>query len=67
MGEIYSTASRVITYIGPERDRSGLAIEFARQLRDRAEPGMDSSSLPPLSDHRWPALRSLLLRSWVST
>lgn len=73
MGSIYRKASRVITYIGPERDGSLGAIQFAGALHHHAarrdsplrEEDLADAGLPPLSDPQWPALRSLLLRPWV--
>lgn len=73
MARIYRRASRVITYIGPERDGSLGAIKLAGVLRQHAamrdsplrEEDLAGAGLPPLSDAQWPALRSLLLRPWV--
>lgn len=80
MGEVYRKATRVVTYTGPERDGSSMAIEFARYLYhyatsrrgEKSDPRLHSTDqleelgLPPISDPRWPALRTLLLRGWVS-
>lgn len=79
MGTIYRSATRVITYIGPERDNSSLAIEFAQNLRQYAlsrdgdpdprlhlEHELVSVGLPPISDPLWKALKALLQRGWVS-
>jgi hypothetical protein len=71
MGPIYRQAAQVVTYIGPERDDSSSAIEFASQLYnhvwDRRGNVTTSYQLPPESDPRWAALRALILRTWVST
>lgn len=67
MGEIYRTASRVVTYIGPESEGSDVAIEFARRISENfTDQGTGPLNLPQLSDPGWAALRSLLLRTWVS-
>ncbi|KAK4463253.1 ankyrin and HET domain-protein [Cladorrhinum samala] len=80
MGEVYRKAVRVVTYTGPERDGSSMAIEFARYLfnyaisrrGENSDPRLHSTDqleelgLPPISDPRWPALRTLLLRGWAS-
>lgn len=80
MGSIYRQAQRVITYIGPEGDKSSLGIEIASHLRRygasslllRArissgtpeEPGV--SEFPPEGDdYRAAAVRKLVLRGWV--
>jgi hypothetical protein len=62
MGSIYRKASRVITYIGPERNDSLGAIKFAGVLRHRTamrdsplrEKDLADAGLPPLSDPQWP-------------
>jgi hypothetical protein len=71
MGRIYRNATRVITYIGPERDDSDIAISFARTLQqyvmDDNLPLLSGGyALPPLSDGPWTALKALVLRTWVS-
>lgn len=79
MGQIYRKASRIITYIGPEKDASSIALEHAEYLLKYAllrwghpDPRLHNTEefanigLRPISDPRWPALRSLLLRGWVS-
>ncbi|KAK3365567.1 heterokaryon incompatibility protein-domain-containing protein [Lasiosphaeria ovina] len=71
MGAIYRTAARVVTYIGPERDGSTMAIEFAQDLAEDAmlrgqEALVTDFPLRPVSDPHWPALRALLLRTWPS-
>lgn len=78
MGSIYRRATRVITYIGPERDDSTIAVDFARQLCRHVEsrsyrsmdggnpnPALVDPALPPLSDSRWRAVKLLTLRTWV--
>lgn len=77
MGEIYRQARRVITYLGPERDNSALAIAFARELQHHVQTtnhGFHAGgqpvpaahpTLPPVSDIRWAALKALVLRTWV--
>jgi len=79
MGMIYRRSARVITYIGPERDGSSAAIEFARSLVASSSPrrydrdqqlfspaGFANIGLPPEDDMCWNALKDLLLRGWVS-
>jgi hypothetical protein len=78
MREIYSKASRVIAYISPEYDDSSLAIEFAHTLQNVCQslyptyPGFNSEGeleeigLPRISDPRYAALKSLILRDWSS-
>jgi hypothetical protein len=79
MGTIYRNATRVVTYIGPEKDDSSLAIEFAQDLRQYAtsrdgnpDPRLHlvdelvNVGLPPKSDPLWTAVKALLQRSWVS-
>jgi len=49
MGSIYRRAERVVTYIGPERDNSSLAIDFAKS--DFESPHSSDKhrpSLPPV-------------------
>lgn len=78
MTHIYRYATRVVTYIGPERDNSTAAISFARTLCRHAEnrytgddrprspeTRLTRSSLPPESDPRWEAVKALTLRTWV--
>lgn len=78
MTHIYRYATRVVTYIGPERDGSTEAIHFARTLCRHAvgEFARDLSlespatriaslSLPPESDPRWKDVKALTLRTWV--
>lgn len=72
MSQIYRSATIAITYIGPARDNSDLAIPFARMLQQCAEltggnqPFFSGRyALPPLSDPRWAALKALILRTWV--
>lgn len=78
MGDIYRTASQVITYIGADRDNSRAAIELASALRDHAlgdfgGPNQNTSEdlvkagFPPPTDSAWEDLHSLLQRSWVSS
>lgn len=74
MGVIYSKAYRVLTYIGPEKDGSAIAIDFAYELLHQHESGEISDpvsgdnpvdlGLPPLSDPRYLALKKLILRGW---
>jgi hypothetical protein len=76
MKEIYSKASRVITYIGPEYDDSSNAIEFALTLQNVCQSlyptypdfhsveDLEKFGLPPISDPRYAALKSLILRGW---
>jgi Heterokaryon incompatibility protein (HET) len=79
MGTIYRSAMRVITYIGPDKDDSFLAIEFAQNLRRYAmsrdedpDPRLHlveelvNVGLPPISDPLWKAVKALLQRGWVS-
>jgi len=79
MGSIYRNAIRVITYIGPETDGVKEAIAFARYLTAFSNSGIYSTDarfhmpgevldlgLPPMDDPRWPGLKQLLLRQWVS-
>ncbi|KAI1127208.1 ankyrin and HET domain-containing protein [Nemania abortiva] len=70
MGSIYRNATQVVTYIGPERDDSSIAIAFASQLYnhvcDRRDRIATSEQLPPESDPQWAALRALILRTWAS-
>lgn len=75
---IYRRASRVITYIGPEKDESSDAIKLGSALRVYAMPGRGAPSrstpedlvnagFPPLWDPSWQALQRLFLRTWVSS
>jgi len=76
MGTIYRAASRVVTYIGPESEDSSAAIQFGRELikfhilnpvkdpRLHLPNEVHHIGLPPISDPRWQALKSLLLRGW---
>lgn len=73
MGDIYSTASRVVTYIGPRAGDSAAAIAFARQLRSQVGRRNDFAGKWAETEHQglvasdpiWAALRSLLQRGWV--
>jgi hypothetical protein len=77
MGKIYSNAKRVVTYTGPEKDNSSLAIDFALELvqqvtsgsgrqkkRSVTEADILEPGLSTKSDARCAALRRLLLRGW---
>jgi hypothetical protein len=80
MSTIYRLASRVITYIGPEAEDSAIAIKFAMHLlsfycenpaaisdpRLHMPHQVHQLGLPPISDRRWQALKTLLLRGWSS-
>ncbi|KAK3331783.1 heterokaryon incompatibility protein-domain-containing protein [Cercophora scortea] len=70
MGNVYRTASRVVTYVGPEKEGSAMAIEFASTFFKLAVPPdgkgaeatlertiIKKTDLPPVSDPRWLALR----------
>lgn len=75
MGTIYRRASRVITYIGPERDASAegvaLAANLLRAVEMRAKvdlqdaSGLSNASLPPITHRSWRALKELCLRRWA--
>jgi hypothetical protein len=76
MGEIYRNAAQVITYIGPEKNDSNRAVDFACELLQYFFKNGDKDprlhfieelaniGLPPSSDGRWVALKALLLRGW---
>lgn len=75
IGFIYRKASRVIMYIGPERDDSTLAISIARKLVNQASitssfssEGVDSAAVavPLLSGRHCAAVKALVSRTWVS-
>ncbi|KAI9159002.1 ankyrin and HET domain-containing protein [Paramyrothecium foliicola] len=79
MGSIYRQASRVVTYIGPEKDDSAEGIRLATKLhhhctslngksdpRVNSSDGLVSLGLPPLSNRHWKPLRALILRTWAS-
>lgn len=71
MATIYRRAEQAVTYIGPERDNSTLAIACARDIYRYLEALKDSRlaipALPPLSDRHWKAVKALTLRTWVSS
>ncbi|KAK3318082.1 ankyrin and HET domain-containing protein [Apodospora peruviana] len=53
MGQIYRTASRVVTYIGPDRDGAGaLAVQFAQEL----------ANFDRRQYHKHPRMRKILQR-----
>ena len=77
MNDIYSTADTTIIFFGEEADDSNLVPRFLEEIREkllsvaRAQPTLQIRSsdltthgLPPASDRRWKALRSLLKREW---
>ncbi|KZL80803.1 ankyrin and het domain-containing protein, partial [Colletotrichum incanum] len=79
MGSIYREASRVITYIGPEKDDSSLALSIARDLynrtlsryRDHGPISLSAQELNSIErqlafEPHWMALRALVLRTWSS-
>lgn len=79
MGDIYRSATGVLTYIGPEADNSALGIEFAyellqywgRHVHQAPDPRLHTAAEIvdlglPSSDHpKWEALRKLITRGWV--
>ncbi|KAM7214008.1 Heterokaryon incompatibility protein (HET) domain containing protein [Rhypophila decipiens] len=74
MTTIYSKASSVLAYTGPEADNSNLALDLISQLQPyaRGETAYTGSRefvkewprLPPFTDDSWTALRRLWKRPW---
>ncbi|KZL71477.1 ankyrin and HET domain-containing protein [Colletotrichum tofieldiae] len=77
MGSIYRKASRVITYIGPEKDDSSIALFIARDLHKHtlsryghngpislSVQELDRIERQPEYEPHWMALRALVLRPW---
>jgi hypothetical protein len=82
MGQIYSMASSVVVWLGPEKHDSKLALETLQNLGAEVEvttsrkryrsPGTReplyfwSSSVLPYSGRTWKAVYDLITRSWFS-
>ena len=75
MGDIYSRANLVITWLGVETDTDAMGVSWLRKLykmfRDRLNPSQEEScamparlGIPNIDDERWPALFKIFYRPY---
>lgn len=71
MGSVYRDAARVVTYLGPEDEDTGIAIEFLKQFL-QPPPGSIAGygttfaqQIPPATDARCVAFKKLVLKGWA--
>jgi hypothetical protein len=71
MQDIYMNAKKVLAWLGPEKDDSNLALDFAEAIATRARSSwrearqwIRTTTEDESSSHLWQALMRLMSRSW---